>query len=171
MSGTIDILACHAGHTTIKFDKTDPIELDRTRRLIKQMLRMGCILFIESGNTQIRVHDFDESCDCYIVADVPQLEGLGDAVIPVSTGRPIAKPVETNPPSNEEAGEVPIGASNAPLSGQPADSDPSSTVGEGVAPAADSEDGKGKEKRGRGRPRKVDASKVNTTVVPIQSGG
>lgn len=172
MSGTLDVLACHAGHTTIQFDKNNAIEMDRTRRLIKQMIRMGCIIFIEVDNKQIRVYDFDESCDCYIVADVPELKGLGDAVIDErSIGVQRAPSANTGPQSNAASQGTANPNADDPRGGESADSAEGGTSEPELAAAPSGEDVGVPGRKKRGRPKKVDASKVKATAVPIQSGG
>lgn len=72
--GTIDILNVAAGHLQFNFNKNDPIEKDRARRAIADMLKRGYSIFIDlegDGKTLRRVKRFDPKRDCYIIADVP----------------------------------------------------------------------------------------------------
>lgn len=74
MIGQVDILSVGAGHLELKFDKDNPIELERARRAVVQLLRSGCILFVEVDGKLERVLSFNEANDTYIVADVPNGE-------------------------------------------------------------------------------------------------
>ncbi len=70
MGGSLDILTVGDGHLTLKFDKEDPIELERARRAVTTLLRSGCILFAEIDGKTTRILDFDPRTDSYIIADV-----------------------------------------------------------------------------------------------------
>jgi len=70
VSGTLDILSVGDGHLTLKFDKADPIELERARRAVTTLLRSGCILFADIEGKTTRILDFDANTDSYIIADV-----------------------------------------------------------------------------------------------------
>lgn len=76
--GSIAILNVGAGDVKVTFDKNNPAETIRARRIIKDMLRRGYALLVEverGGEKKFeRALDFDESNDSYIVADFdPQI--------------------------------------------------------------------------------------------------
>jgi hypothetical protein len=88
MSGTVDILNTGAGHMQLRFDKSDPIEADRARRVVTDMLRKGFALFVEIGELEpgrpnmVRVEAFDAERDVYVIADVPtEIQGDWDAEV------------------------------------------------------------------------------------------
>jgi hypothetical protein len=69
----IDILNCGTGHTEVRIDKSNPIELTRAKRIIADMLRRGYVLFIEGPDKALmRVEKFDEEHGIYIIADLGQ---------------------------------------------------------------------------------------------------
>ncbi len=71
MSAGIDILNTGAGHTEIRFDNGDPLELERAKRIITDMLRRGYVLFVEMGDKKLsRVQAFDAERGVYIIADL-----------------------------------------------------------------------------------------------------
>jgi hypothetical protein len=69
MAGTLSILNVYEGDVEITFDKTDPVEVIRAGRIIKDCLRRGYALLIEVDGAYQRAIDFDEKAGRYIVAD------------------------------------------------------------------------------------------------------
>lgn len=70
MKPGLDILNTGHGHAEIHFDNTDPIELERSKRIIEDMLRRGYLLFIEGDDGKvIRVESFDAKTGRYIIGD------------------------------------------------------------------------------------------------------
>ena len=73
MTGTISILNVGDGDLKVTFDKSNPAETIRARRIVKDMLRRGYALLVEverNGEKAFeRALDFDEKTDSYIVAD------------------------------------------------------------------------------------------------------
>lgn len=71
--GTVGILNVGAGDIRISFDKSNPVEVIRSRRIVTDMLRRGYALLVEvdrDGQKAFeRAIDFDEKTDSYIVAD------------------------------------------------------------------------------------------------------
>ena len=76
MTGTVDVLNCNLGHLTVKFAPDDPIETERAKRIIEDMLRRGYALFIEDDAKKLhKVKKFDASKCEYIIADGPLYAG------------------------------------------------------------------------------------------------
>jgi hypothetical protein len=77
-AGGLDVLNVGAGHIEFRFNKDDLIELERAKRCIQEMLRMGYAIFVEreDGKHAI-VEKFDSSRGVYVIADVPK-ESNGD---------------------------------------------------------------------------------------------
>lgn len=70
MSG-LDVLNCGLGDLKLSFDPSNPMELERAKRAVTDMLRRGYVIFIERGGTTVRAEGFDpETCE-YLVSDVP----------------------------------------------------------------------------------------------------
>lgn len=76
MTATIGILNVGAGDTKLSFDPTNPAECIRAARIVKDMLRRGYALLIDSGRKDdqgrpihVRALDFDEKTHEYIIAD------------------------------------------------------------------------------------------------------
>jgi len=68
--GNLSVLSVGGGDITLKFDKSNPAEVIRAKRIIKDMLRRGYALLIEvkEGEFQ-RAVNFDENVGEYIIAD------------------------------------------------------------------------------------------------------
>lgn len=67
----IDILNCGTGHTEVRIDRSNPIEIARAKRVIMDMLRRGYVLFVEGADgTLIRVENFDAEKGVYIIGDL-----------------------------------------------------------------------------------------------------
>lgn len=78
----IDILNCGRGHAEVHFDNGDPVELERGKRIIEDMLRRGYVLFIEGADKAlIRVESFNAERGTYIIAEGPLYAGDQPAVI------------------------------------------------------------------------------------------
>jgi hypothetical protein len=112
MTGALDVLSCGRGHTELRFDSEDPIEVERARRAVQTLMRCGCVLFVEVSGRLRRVQKFDPSTDCYIIADVPD---VADAAEP-STAKPPAEGepnVEAKPPEKKKRGRPKKAATKA----------------------------------------------------------
>jgi hypothetical protein len=74
MSGTIGVLNVGAGDTKLTFDKNNPAECIRAARIVKDMIRRGYALLIETKvrgkSVYTRALDFDENAQEYIIADL-----------------------------------------------------------------------------------------------------
>lgn len=76
MAGTIGILNVGAGDTKLVFDRNNPAECIRAARIVRDMLRRGYALLVETGEADKdgrpiyrRATDFDENTCEYIIAD------------------------------------------------------------------------------------------------------
>ena len=79
MTGEVGILNIGAGDTKLTFDPTNPQEMIRAARIVKDMVRRGYALLVEvkgaegQPSTYRRAYDFDESTCEYIIADLDQV--------------------------------------------------------------------------------------------------
>lgn len=70
MKPGLDILNTGHGHAEVHFDNNDPIELERGKRIIEDMLRRGYLLFIEGDDGKVvRVESFCAKTGRYIIGD------------------------------------------------------------------------------------------------------
>lgn len=73
MNGTVGVLNVGAGDTKLSFDKSNPAERIRAARIVKDMLRRGYALLVETEvdgkKVFTRALDFDEAVCEYIIAD------------------------------------------------------------------------------------------------------
>ncbi len=76
MSGTVGILNVGAGDTKLLFDPSNPADCIRAARIVKDMIRRGYALLVDSGKRDadgrpvyVRAKDFDEKTHEYIIAD------------------------------------------------------------------------------------------------------
>lgn len=78
----LDVLNVGAGHVEIRFGKKDPVEVDRAKRMITDMLKRGYVLFVEGKGKELqRVRSFDAKAGVYYVSDVADVEeAAGDTV-------------------------------------------------------------------------------------------
>lgn len=74
MDGSLSVLNCAAGDIRVSFDKDDPQEIVRAKRIIKDMLARGYLLFVEQPEGLIPVKKFDPEREVYILADGPTEE-------------------------------------------------------------------------------------------------
>lgn len=77
MSGAVAILNVGAGDTKLSFDPSNPKEVARAAKIVKDMLRRGFCLLIEVGKDEKgplyrRALDFDEKTTEYIIAGDPE---------------------------------------------------------------------------------------------------
>lgn len=118
MSGELAILNVATGDTKLMFDPSNPEEVKRSARIVKDMIRRGFILLIEVGRdekgpTYRRAHDFDEATAEYIVAGlVSDAEGT-----PANEQEPASAPriQSQRPAQSRRAGKtrVPAGTVKA----------------------------------------------------------
>ena len=78
MMGSLNILNVGAGDVRLEFDKSNPQDLIRGKRIVKDMLRRGYALLIEverDGEKRFeRAKDFDEEHGVYLIADFDPVE-------------------------------------------------------------------------------------------------
>lgn len=67
MNGKLEILNVGTGDTKIEFDKDDPADVERAKRIIPDMLKRGYALFCEVNGQMERVESFDPKTSMYIV--------------------------------------------------------------------------------------------------------
>ena len=90
--GSLEILNVGAGHLTIEFNKANPAEVARAKRMVEDMLQRGYAIFIHAGGKGGRllpVRRFDPKTAAYIVEDVPGVEEMAreHPVRPPKNGR------------------------------------------------------------------------------------
>jgi hypothetical protein len=102
MSAGLDILNTGMGHAEVNFSVEDPVELERGKRIIQDMLRRGYLLFIEGDDGKlIRVLDFQAATGKYIIGDGALYAGsepLEEAAATASTAAPAVKRGRGRPP-------------------------------------------------------------------------
>lgn len=70
-AGCLSVLNVGAGDLKFTFDKGNPIDTDRAKRVICDMLARGYIIFVETGDGLRRATGFDPELEVYILSDVP----------------------------------------------------------------------------------------------------
>lgn len=141
--GTIGILNVGAGDTKLSFDPTNPAEVIRASRIVKDMIRRGYALLVATGKDDDgrpiyhRATDFDEKTAEYIIADFD----------PVTAAAADAAETGASTPS-EETSDVDTPAA------------PPSRGGRQKAPAPNSKAG-----------RRLKASNVHAVAVSRSAGG
>lgn len=65
--GSLEVLNCHLGHLEINFDKGDPDDAGRAKKVIADMMKRGYSLFVEVAGELKRVSKFDPENEAYIV--------------------------------------------------------------------------------------------------------
>lgn len=68
MTGELSVLNCNAGDINISFDGSNPLEVERAKRIIEDMLRRGYALFVQVGEELKKVKRFDPKTCEYIIA-------------------------------------------------------------------------------------------------------
>lgn len=77
MTGTVEILSVGEGDTKLSFDKNNPAERERAKRIVTDMLRRGYAILVQVGGTDTeplyrRAREFDQETCEYIVAGGPE---------------------------------------------------------------------------------------------------
>ena len=111
MSGTIGILSVGAGDTKLTFDRNNPAECIRAARIVRDMLRRGYALLIQSGTgtdgkpRYARAHAFDENTYEYIIADFdPIVAEAADAQERVRDGQEAEPKADAKQPDRSARG-------------------------------------------------------------------
>ena len=83
--GKVGILNVGAGDTKLSFDPSDPAECIRAARIVKDMIRRGYALLVDTGQKDsagrpkyTRAYDFDETKHEYIIADLDPIVSKDD---------------------------------------------------------------------------------------------
>lgn len=72
MPGLLSVLNVGAGDLKLTFNSGDPIETDRAKRTVEDMLRRGYVVFVSDTDGNLtKVRSFDGAKNEYILADVP----------------------------------------------------------------------------------------------------
>jgi hypothetical protein len=106
MVGSVGILNVGAGDTKLSFDPNNPQDAIRAARIVKDMLRRGYALMVDTGKRDdkgnavlVRATGFDETKHEYIIADFdPMAAQPGDEDEPTAAA-----------PSGAAAQEIPAG--------------------------------------------------------------
>ena len=73
-TASLSILNVGEGDTRLTFDKDNPEELARSKKIVTDMLKLGYAILIKVGETWTRALGFDpEHCE-YLIGDVPAEE-------------------------------------------------------------------------------------------------
>lgn len=67
MNGIIEILNVGTGDTKISFDKNNPEDVERAKKIIPDMIKRGYALFCEINGKLERVESFNPDTEDYIV--------------------------------------------------------------------------------------------------------
>lgn len=68
---SLSILNVGEGDTKLTFDSDKPEELERTRRIVTDMLAMGYAILVRDGESWKRATGFDPKTCEYLIADIP----------------------------------------------------------------------------------------------------
>ena len=89
-NGSLEILNVGAGHLKIEFNKANPAEVARAKRMVEDMLQRGYAIFVHAEKGRLLpVRRFDPKTAAYIVEDVPGVEEMAreHPVRPPKNGR------------------------------------------------------------------------------------
>jgi hypothetical protein len=105
MPGSISILSVGAGDTTLRFDSSDPVEVERAKLVITDMLRRGYAILVQVGVQDgepiyRRAKGFDPKTCEYVIAGVPNDEPALDVDLPEN----LQHGEEARPPSQKAKG-------------------------------------------------------------------
>jgi hypothetical protein len=91
MTGQIDVLNVGSGHLELHYNLNDPVELERAKRAVEDMIKRGFILFVHGQDEKLmRVESFDAQKNVYVIGDVPGAEALTEVSTPMKKkGRPV----------------------------------------------------------------------------------
>jgi len=108
--GSVGILNVGAGDIRLSFDKSNPAEVIRSSRIVKDMLRRGYALLVEverDGQKAFeRAHDFDENTAEYIIVDFDQDLARAKDAGEIREPRLIHGTSETEAPANGRKGKT-----------------------------------------------------------------
>lgn len=69
MQPGLDVLNCAAGHLMFRFDKTKTEEVEKAKKVIKDMLSRGYMLFAIVDGQHTRIRKFDAEREEYILEE------------------------------------------------------------------------------------------------------
>ena len=72
-AGTLSVLNVGAGDMRFSFNSDDPQEVERAKRVVRDMLARGYILFVEVEGKLKRVRRFENKNCAYVIADGPEV--------------------------------------------------------------------------------------------------
>lgn len=114
--GSVGILNVGAGDTKLSFDPTNPAEVIRAGRIVKDMLRRGYALLVATGkdadgrSVYRRATDFDEKTAEYIIADFdPVVAQAADAAEEKNTGLNDGPTITIKETTTDDAPAAPTG--------------------------------------------------------------
>ena len=141
MNGSVAILNVGAGDTRLSFDRTNPAEVIRSARIVKDMLRRGYALLVEvernGAKAFERALDFREDTGEYIIADFDPVSAQAADTQEQRRG------LDDGPSIKDEAGDADSVAPNPPPT---------------------------KQARGKGR-KSIPASRTRAVAVARSAGG
>lgn len=88
----IDALSTGAGDIKLCWNANDPMEVERAKRVVEDMLKRGYALFIQDGEKLIKVRKFDKKKGEYLIATNAQIDPV--KAEKVTAARPKDPPVE-----------------------------------------------------------------------------
>lgn len=106
-TGALDVLNTGAGHLTFKFDKDNPENVEKAKKVITDMLKRGYMIFVKVNGEQVRVRQFDAATDEYILEEPdtpvnPEPQQLNEAAAqPPKRGRGRPRKNETRVPMKQ----------------------------------------------------------------------
>lgn len=111
-TGRLDILNCGHGHLEITFIGHDPVEVERSKRIITDMLKRGYALFVHgTDGALIRVQEFSDKYNAYVIADGPTVPAVA---------LPAEATPDIKPKKDTKRRAVPITQANATVVGKSA---------------------------------------------------
>jgi hypothetical protein len=87
----LDVLNIGSGHLKFRFDKADPAETEKAKKVITDMLRRGYMLFVLVDGEQKRVREFDPEREEYILEEPEAIAAPDPAATPASDAAPAEK--------------------------------------------------------------------------------
>jgi hypothetical protein len=125
---SLNVLNVGAGDIKLSFDKSDPAERIRAARIVRDMLKRGYALLIETGRDNqnrpvyTRALDFDENTCEYIIADydpaVPsELPAASTQSTQAETNEPPVKSKRGRKPTKRVAADSTSGVAVARVAG------------------------------------------------------
>lgn len=106
IAGELSVLNVGEGDIRVNFNSADPLEVERARRIIADMLRRGYVLFVDEGDGQLkRAVDFDPATDTYIVADLADSQAAPPPPTPTKESQSNNVTEDKTPPGKETTGK------------------------------------------------------------------